>query len=110
MAIAPELLAPPRESVRPNWEIEHRKDAWKSDLRIKLLQAFVVERSKQIFDIVVDFPDSEQALLDLGNALNETAQHAKLVAALKAAFRKRLLVPGATTEAILQMCVSPVLK
>lgn len=58
-------------------------------------------RITELFDIIVDFPDSQPAVGDLRNCLARTDQRALLLSSLKAAFRKRLLHPGANTTDIL---------
>ncbi|KZT12088.1 ubiquitin-protein ligase [Laetiporus sulphureus 93-53] len=63
-------------------------------------------RIREIFDIIIDYPDSIGALLDLKECLNRVDQRDQLVQALRKANKKRLLHPGADTKDILTQYVS----
>ncbi|PCH40122.1 ubiquitin-protein ligase [Wolfiporia cocos MD-104 SS10] len=63
-------------------------------------------RTREIFDIIVDYPDSVPALQDLKECLQRVDQRAQLVQTLRKANRKRLLHPGADTKDILTQYVS----
>ncbi|KAF7291998.1 Anaphase-promoting complex subunit 2 [Mycena indigotica] len=65
-------------------------------------------RTSEIFDIIVDYPDSEGALKDLRECLQRVDQRATLVQALRRANHKRLLHPGADTKIILQQYVATI--
>lgn len=65
-------------------------------------------RTKEIFDIIVDFPESAGALQDLKECLARVDQRADLVQALRQANNKRLLHPGADTKDILTHYVSTI--
>lgn len=65
-------------------------------------------RTKEIFDIIVDFPESMGALQDLKECLARVDQRADLVQALRHANNKRLLHPGADTKDILSHYVSTI--
>ncbi|KAF7331519.1 Anaphase-promoting complex subunit 2 [Mycena kentingensis (nom. inval.)] len=65
-------------------------------------------RTSEIFDIIIDFPDSEGALKDLKECLQRVDQRAALVQALRKANRKRLLHPGADTKLILSQYVATI--
>lgn len=65
-------------------------------------------RTKEIFDIIVDFPESMGALQDLKECLARVDQRADLVQALRQANNKRLLHPGADTKDILSHYVSTI--
>ncbi|TDL22152.1 ubiquitin-protein ligase [Rickenella mellea] len=62
-------------------------------------------RTSEIFDIIVDYPDSNCALLDLKECLQRVDQRSQLVQALRRLNRKRLLHPGADTKDILTQYV-----
>ncbi|KAJ7814071.1 hypothetical protein B0H13DRAFT_2242786 [Mycena leptocephala] len=62
----------------------------------------------EIFDIIIDFPDSMGALQDLKECLQRVDQRASLVQALRKANRKRLLHPGADTKLILSQYVATI--
>jgi hypothetical protein len=68
-----------------------------------LYSEFCEKRFTQIFDIIVDFPESENAVRAMSLALEQSHKYVGLVEAIQSSLKKRLLVPGATTEIILQM-------
>eukprot|EP00964_Phaeocystis_antarctica_P031296 scaffold17717_cov36-Phaeocystis_antarctica.AAC.2 len=59
----------------------------------------------ELFDLVVDWPDSLPALDDLTECLRHTREHSRLVAQLRAQVSQRLLKPGADTSNIIQVYV-----
>ncbi|KAH0831967.1 hypothetical protein J3R83DRAFT_12856 [Lanmaoa asiatica] len=65
-------------------------------------------RTREIFDIIVDFPDSTGALQDLKECLQRVDQRAELVQSIRQANKKRLLHPGADTKDILLSYVSTI--
>ncbi|KAG8214513.1 hypothetical protein J3R82DRAFT_9571 [Butyriboletus roseoflavus] len=65
-------------------------------------------RTREIFDIIVDFPDSTGALQDLKECLQRVDQRAELVQSIRRANKKRLLHPGADTKDILLSYVSTI--
>ncbi|KAJ8481473.1 hypothetical protein ONZ45_g15310 [Pleurotus djamor] len=65
-------------------------------------------RTKEIFDIIIDFPDSMGALQDLKECLQRVDQRAALVQSLRQSHRKRLLHPGADTKLILSQYVATI--
>ncbi|KAF8723226.1 hypothetical protein AX14_009377 [Amanita brunnescens Koide BX004] len=65
-------------------------------------------RTKEIFDIIIDFPDSMGALQDLKECLQRVDQRAALVQSLRKANRRRLLHPGADTKLILSQYVATI--
>ncbi|KAG7091912.1 hypothetical protein E1B28_008307 [Marasmius oreades] len=65
-------------------------------------------RAREIFDIIIDFPESTGALQDLKECLQRVDQRAALVQALRKGNRKRLLHPGADTRLILTQYVATI--
>ncbi|KAF9442428.1 hypothetical protein P691DRAFT_714426 [Macrolepiota fuliginosa MF-IS2] len=65
-------------------------------------------RTREIFDIIIDFPESSGALYDLRDCLQRVDQRPALVKALRQANRKRLLHPGADTKLILSQYVATI--
>eukprot|EP00474_Spongospora_subterranea_P002140 CRZ02598.1 hypothetical protein [Spongospora subterranea] len=63
-------------------------------------------RIREMFDIIVDFPDSTGAVTDLAQCLLNTDQQSLLVSSLVATFDKRLLHPGAMTRDIVTQYIS----
>jgi anaphase-promoting complex subunit 2 len=58
-------------------------------------------RLGELFDIIVDYPESMPAIKDLAVCLAKTEQKSQLVRSLTRQIRKRLLHPGADTRDIL---------
>lgn len=58
-------------------------------------------RLNELFDIIIDYPDSTPAIQDLATCLAKTEQKNRLVHSLTRQIRKRLLHPGADTRDIL---------
>ena len=73
-----------------------------------MYQMFARRRIAQLFDIIVDFPDSGPALEDLRVCLQRSRLRAELVTSLRQAVATRLLHPAANTEDILSAYVSAV--
>ncbi|KAG6815869.1 hypothetical protein H0H87_010659 [Tephrocybe sp. NHM501043] len=67
-------------------------------------------RTKEIFDIIIDFPDSMGALQDLKlqDCLQRVDQRSALVQSLRKSNHKRLLHPGADTKLILSQYVATI--
>ncbi|KAG6879047.1 hypothetical protein C0992_005592, partial [Termitomyces sp. T32_za158] len=65
-------------------------------------------RTREIFDIIIDFPDSMGALQDLKDCLQHVDQRSALVQTLRKANQKRLLHPGADTKLILSQYVATI--
>ncbi|KAI0699322.1 hypothetical protein C8T65DRAFT_719807 [Cerioporus squamosus] len=63
-------------------------------------------RLQELFDIIVDHPDSLPALEDLKECLSRVDQRDELVKSLRKANRKRLLHPGADTKVIIEQYVN----
>ncbi|EJC98132.1 Cullin [Fomitiporia mediterranea MF3/22] len=63
-------------------------------------------RTSEIFDIIVDYPESTPALVDLRDCLQRVDMRGELVSTLRRLNRKRLLHPGADTKDILTQYVS----
>ncbi|EGF98847.1 uncharacterized protein MELLADRAFT_95091 [Melampsora larici-populina 98AG31] len=63
-------------------------------------------RISELFDIIVEFPDSLPALEDLRLCLSKTDQRSLLVRTLQKSNRTRLLHPGADTQDIITQYIS----
>ena len=81
---------------------------WLARLRFFMMQSLASLRIQELFDIIVDFPDSLPALVDLKECLVHTHQHQDAVAVLAEAIEARLLKPGADTANIIQVYVSAI--
>nr|XP_018258924.1 anaphase-promoting complex subunit 2 [Kwoniella dejecticola CBS 10117]OBR81082.1 anaphase-promoting complex subunit 2 [Kwoniella dejecticola CBS 10117] len=73
-----------------------------------LCKCFFDIRTDELFDIIVDFPDSMAALEDLKECLFKVDQRLELVNKLNAAILKRLLHPGAETKLVLSLYISTI--
>lgn len=65
-------------------------------------------RIKRLFDIIVDFPDSKNAIDDLKICLTKTNLRPHLINNLKSSIEQRLLHPGVNTSDILTAYVSAI--
>ncbi|KJE91988.1 anaphase-promoting complex subunit 2 [Capsaspora owczarzaki ATCC 30864] len=73
-----------------------------------LSQSLAALRTTELFDIIVDYPESANALSDLRALLIHPQQRAALVQTLRASFERRLLHPGANTPDILTQYISAI--
>ncbi|KAK8843503.1 hypothetical protein IAR55_007163 [Kwoniella newhampshirensis] len=73
-----------------------------------LCKCFFDIRTDELFDIIVDFPESMAALEDLKECLFKVDQRLELVNKLNASNLKRLLHPGAETKSVLDIYISTI--
>lgn len=73
-----------------------------------MCEALAQLRISEIFDVIVDYPDSTPALNDLKECLFQTGTRRDLVDTLRASTKKRLLHPGADTKDIITQYVSTI--
>ncbi|KAL5012414.1 hypothetical protein ScPMuIL_010965 [Solemya velum] len=71
-----------------------------------LYETFARTQIEQLFNIIIEFPESEPAILDLKFCLEKTDLRSHLVTSLKSAFESRLLHPGVNTADILTAYIS----
>ncbi|XP_029197808.2 anaphase-promoting complex subunit 2-like [Acropora millepora] len=83
-------------------------DEWKPKLHYFMYKSFADLRIDQLFDIIVEYPDSLPAIQDLKECLEVTDQRKELIVSLRTAFEQRLLHPGANTSDILTQYVSAI--
>ena len=81
---------------------------WLARIRFFLMQALATLRISELFDMIVDYPDSLPALNDLKACLEHTHQHEEAVKSLQDAIESRLLKPGTNTENIIQVYVAAI--
>ena len=67
---------------------------WQSRLHFYICEVVGQLRISQMFDIVVDYPDSLPAVEDMRVCLRHTNLHHKFVARFRKATQERLLHPG----------------
>lgn len=59
-----------------------------------MYETFAKTHIDQLFNIIIEFPESEPAILDLKVCLEKTDLRGTLVSSLKTALETRLLHPG----------------
>ena len=78
-------------------------------LLVHLYDSFAALRIDEMFNIIVDFPESHPALLDLRECLAPSEQRSHtLHRSLRLAFERRLLQPGANTSDILSQYINAI--
>ncbi|KXS17502.1 hypothetical protein M427DRAFT_42920 [Gonapodya prolifera JEL478] len=75
-------------------------DKWRRMLEAHYYRCFCEMRIKEMFDIVVDWPKSQDYLQDLKRCLEETHMEAKFVRSYRAAIQRRFLHIAASTSNI----------
>ncbi|GAA5937334.1 anaphase promoting complex subunit 2 [Sporobolomyces koalae] len=65
-------------------------------------------RTTELFDIILDYPNSKPALEDLKLCLNKTDNRALLVSRLRQQLNSRLLHPGSDTKDIVTLYISTI--
>ncbi|XP_065836636.1 anaphase-promoting complex subunit 2-like [Oscarella lobularis] len=83
-------------------------DLWKDRLHHLVYKAFSSMRMLEMFDIIVDYPESEAAIIDLKECWERIDEKKTLIKILKTSFKRRLLHPGADTTDILTHYVSTI--
>eukprot|EP00040_Diaphanoeca_grandis_P029050 m.169123 g.169123 ORF g.169123 m.169123 type:complete len:767 (-) comp31552_c0_seq6:254-2554(-) len=78
---------------------------WRSRLWQQIKETLCKLRIKEMFDIIVEHPDSSPAIIDLKQCLQATDSRGLLIQSLTASFKKRLQHPGANTGDILSQYV-----
>ncbi|XP_014681229.1 PREDICTED: anaphase-promoting complex subunit 2-like isoform X2 [Priapulus caudatus] len=81
-------------------------EAYKSRLYYLLYETYTVVRIDQLFNIIIEYPESEPAIVDLRCCLEKTNLRSQLVTSLKTALETRLLHPGVNTADILTAYIS----
>jgi anaphase-promoting complex subunit 2 len=73
-----------------------------------MLETLGAVRSADMFDAVIDFPDSLPALQDLAVCLQHTSLAGHFAATFRASLQQRLLHAGAATSDIIHTYVSTI--
>lgn len=81
---------------------------YKDRLQNILYDAFTTIRMEQLFDIIIEFPESHDALEDLKECLEVTNMRSKLITSLRSSLETRLLHPGVNTSDILTAYISAI--
>ncbi|KAH8024478.1 hypothetical protein HPB51_024680 [Rhipicephalus microplus] len=97
------------EITKDVWSIVERFVKFHEDhLRYFLYDTYVMARVDQLFNIIIEFPESQAALEDLRDCLERTDLKSKVIHSLKSAMEKRLLHPGVETTQILTAYISAI--
>ncbi|KAF8051066.1 hypothetical protein N665_1809s0005 [Sinapis alba] len=81
---------------------------WKLRLEYFAYETLQDLRIANLFEIIVDYPESSPAIEDLKQCLEHTGQHSKLVESFISSLKCRLLTAGASTNDILHQYVSTI--
>lgn len=81
---------------------------FKDTLRQYMYENYARTLIDQLFSIIIDYPESEPAILDLKSCLMKTDLRSHLVVSLKDALESRLLHPGVNTSNILAAYISAI--
>lgn len=80
-------------------------EGFKGRLLHFMYETFAKTHIDQLFNIIIEFPESEPAILDLKVCLEKTDLRGTLVTSLKTALETRLLHPGFKTFIFVQIHV-----
>ena len=83
-------------------------EQWKPRLEYFIYKLFAELRISELFEIIVEYPDSLPAVNDLKECLAKTESRKLLTESLQDAFEKRLLHPAVNTDDILTQYVSAI--
>ncbi|PFH45921.1 hypothetical protein AMATHDRAFT_70905 [Amanita thiersii Skay4041] len=106
--VIPWMLVTYARNAQTPEEVRHLLQGVGSRFEFHMNKTLCDLRTREIFDIIIDFPDSMGALHDLKECLQRVDQRAALVQSLRRANRKRLLHPGADTKLILSQYVATI--
>jgi len=81
-------------------ETDDASAAWRARCAHCAYEALGASRVAECFDVIVEFPDSKPALMDLRRCLRRTTLRFELVRSLRDTLRARLLIAGAPTSDI----------
>ncbi|KAK3606129.1 hypothetical protein CHS0354_010758, partial [Potamilus streckersoni] len=73
-----------------------------------LYKTYAQVQINELFNIIIDFPESGPAVLDLKACLEKTDMRAQLISTLKSSLETRLLHPGVNTSDILTAYISAI--
>uniref|UniRef100_A0A0P4W136 Anaphase-promoting complex subunit 2 n=2 Tax=Scylla olivacea TaxID=85551 RepID=A0A0P4W136_SCYOL len=73
-----------------------------------LYHTYTTTRIDQLFNIVIEYPESQPALEDIRECLDRTHLRDRLVESLRSAFQTRLLHPGVNTTDVLHAYISAI--
>ena len=83
-------------------------ESWRGRLEYAVHEHLGPLRIHELFDVIVEYPDSMPAITDLRTCLQNTTLHAELVDSFVDATRSRLLHAGASTVDIVQQYIGTI--
>jgi len=83
-------------------------ESWRGRLEYAVHEHLGALRIHELFDVIVEYPDSMPAITDLRTCLQNTTLHAELVDSFVDATRSRLLHAGASTVDIVQQYIGTI--
>ncbi|XP_054016183.1 anaphase-promoting complex subunit 2 isoform X2 [Hylaeus anthracinus] len=89
-------------------ETRNTIDKFKQKLTYFLYETYTRFRIEQLFDIIIEYPDSQPAIDDLHICLQRTDLRKVLVESLQEALKTRLLHPGVNTSDILTAYIAAI--
>ena len=87
---------------------EALKSDWCSRLDFTVSECYCLVRFEEIFELIAEYPDSYQAVIELKKVLEITKMHQAMARALKGALIKRLNHPGANTSQIIDVYINTI--
>lgn len=96
------------KSMSLDFKIQNAINTFKQKLCYFLYETYTRIRIDQLFNIVIDFPDSKPAIDDLRNCLERTDLRKHLMLSLRKALKTRLLHPGVSTPDILTAYIAAI--
>lgn len=100
-----QLLLLENNSKMSNENNHYYYQQWETRLRFHVYEAFGNLRMNETFDIIKEYPESQNAILDLQTSLSHTLQHQQVVNILNNSIFKRLLQPGVKTSQIITLYI-----
>ncbi|TIB40487.1 hypothetical protein E3P86_00658 [Wallemia ichthyophaga] len=95
-------------SVIPTESQERWNETWLQRFDFYACEYFAEMRSEELFDIIVDYPDSSAAVDDIRMCLERVQYKSQLIRKLKSLNELRLLHAGASTNLILTQYISTI--
>ncbi|KAL6625032.1 hypothetical protein U3516DRAFT_624402 [Neocallimastix sp. 'constans'] len=92
----------------PNFYPENQKSfiSWNARIGFYIYKTHFDLRTSELFDIIVDYPDSKWSLIDLKISIKKTGLIKELISSLNESIQRRLLHQGAKTSDIVHQYIS----
>lgn len=106
---SPSLVVSNQMAGEPkNWSPTDGQQLRHERLKYYMYDVYVRTRIAELFDIIVEYPDSRPALEDLSLGLEKTNLRSELTQSLQRALENRLLHPGVNTTDIITAYISAI--